>query len=220
MADGCELRLCGVADLDVEPGTVDAIITDPPYPREFLPQWSELAEFAAHALKPGGNLIAMSGHLFLDEIIHRFYETDGLVYRWTLACMTPGGNARIWPRKLYQGWKPMLWYTNGGGGVAAPERWLEDRIVSTPDKRYHEWGQDVAVFNQLVLGFSAYGDLVCDPFLGGGTTAVSALLHGRRFIGCDTDEAAVRKSTARAEGAAEYVRAQKRDRQPDYTPAA
>src|SRR5207249_3416606 len=36
-----------------------------------------------------------------------------------------------------------------------------------------------------VDAFSKAGDLVLDPFLGGGTTAVEALVSGRRFAGFD-----------------------------------
>jgi DNA modification methylase len=45
----------------------------------------------------------------------------------------------------------------------------------------------VTGFERLVQAFSSPGDLICDPFLGSGTTAVAALAHGRRFIGADID---------------------------------
>lgn len=38
---------------------------------------------------------------------------------------------------------------------------------------------------------SALGELVCDPFVGSGTTAVAALSCGRKFIGCDVKRKAV-----------------------------
>ena len=39
----------------------------------------------------------------------------------------------------------------------------------------------------LVSRLTKPGDLVCDPFLGAGSTAVAALKLGRRFVGCDVD---------------------------------
>jgi DNA methylase len=36
--------------------------------------------------------------------------------------------------------------------------------------------------------FSKPGDLMCDPFLGGGTTAIAARTLGRGFIGADNGE--------------------------------
>jgi site-specific DNA-methyltransferase (adenine-specific) len=43
------------------------------------------------------------------------------------------------------------------------------------------------------------GDLVLDPFMGSGTTAVAALRTGRHFVGYDTDEHYIGLATARIE---------------------
>lgn len=50
---------------------------------------------------------------------------------------------------------------------------------------------------RLIQLFSFPGDLVSDPFLGSGTTAVAALKLGRRFCGSDIDPECVRLSQAR-----------------------
>lgn len=49
----------------------------------------------------------------------------------------------------------------------------------------------LALMERLVMTHSDPGDLVVDPFAGLGTTGVAALSSGRRFLGCDTDPAAV-----------------------------
>ncbi len=74
-----------VADLHnyVGANSIDAIITDPPYPREFLSVYTDLAEFAVHALKPGGSLITMVGQSYLPEIIEMLRAQ--LTYHW-VAC--------------------------------------------------------------------------------------------------------------------------------------
>jgi adenine-specific DNA-methyltransferase len=41
------------------------------------------------------------------------------------------------------------------------------------------------IVEPFVLCLTDPGDTVCDPFMGSGTTAVVALRHGRRFVGCD-----------------------------------
>ena len=48
-----------------------------------------------------------------------------------------------------------------------------------------------------MLKHSNPGDLVVDPFLGAGTTAMAALKNGREFAGCDIDENYVAVSRAR-----------------------
>ena len=63
------LLIRGVDDLCpniIEPASLDAIITDPPYPKEFAEVWPMLAKFAAEALKPEGILVALSGSGTLD----------------------------------------------------------------------------------------------------------------------------------------------------------
>jgi hypothetical protein len=50
---------------------------------------------------------------------------------------------------------------------------------------------------ELVAAFTDPGDVVCDPFMGGGTVAVESLAAARRFIGSDLNELAVFVSRAK-----------------------
>ena len=65
------------------------------------------------------------------------------------------------------------------------------------DKRFHGWGQSESGITSLVEKLTDKGNLVCDPFLGGGVTAVAALRLERRFIGSDIDATAVKTTIAR-----------------------
>ena len=51
----------------------------------------------------------------------------------------------------------------------------------------HEWGQSESGMSDAIQRFSNPGDLVADPFLGSGTTAVAALRNGRRFVAGDLE---------------------------------
>lgn len=44
---------------------------------------------------------------------------------------------------------------------------------------------DPSFVRAAIAAFTEPGDVVMDPFMGGGTTAVEALVHGRRFVGVD-----------------------------------
>jgi len=55
----------------------------------------------------------------------------------------------------------------------------EDGIKSHPTQK------PLKLIQQVVLTSSKKGDLILDPFLGSGTTAVVAKNFGRKFLGCD-----------------------------------
>ena len=58
----------------------------------------------------------------------------------------------------------------------------------------------------VIENLSYENDLVVDPFLGSGTTAVAAKRLGRRFVGCDEDEASVNTTLTRLVQEPESVR--------------
>jgi len=198
IGDDYEMIHADLADAEVEPGSVDVIITDPPYPREFIGEYGKLSEFAARVLKPGGSCLAMAGHIYLPEVMAEMAKH--LNYHWIISYLTPGGQAsQVWDRKVIPSWKPVLWFVKGEyeGG------WLGDVVksdVNDNDKAHHHWGQSESGMTRLVERFSKPGELIADPFVGGGTTAVSALTLGRRFIGIDVDGDAVDETLRRIAG--------------------
>ncbi len=60
---------------------------------------------------------------------------------------------------------------------------------------------------RLIELYTYRGDLVLDPFIGSGTTAIAAVKTGRHYIGYDTDEAYVEKARARIAAARAAVAA-------------
>lgn len=182
----------------IEPGSVDVIITDPPYSREFLPLYKTLAKLAAWVLKPSGSLLVMTGQSYLPEVLAAM--APYINYHWVLAYLTPGGqSAQLWQRKVNTFWKPVLWFVNG----RYEGKWIGDvakSAVNDNDKRFHAWGQSESGMAELVERFSNPGDIVLDPFLGGGTTGVVAVKMERRFIGIDVDPAAITTADARITG--------------------
>lgn len=169
-----------------EKGSIDLIITDPPYPREYLPLFDELADASAHALKPGGSLLVLCGQSYMPEIMASM--TPHLTYQWMLSYLTPGGQSvQLWQRQVNTFWKPVLWFVNGDYSG----QWIGDVVksaVNDNDKRFHEWGQSVSGMVDLVGRFAKSGNVIVDPFCGAGTTGIAALRHGCQFVGVDIDE--------------------------------
>lgn len=184
-----------------KPDMLDIIICDPPYPGEYLPVYESLAKLAAKALKPGGSLLVMIGHYYLYEILTMMRPY--LNHHWTCCYYMPGAKAQVWQKKVRTSWKPVLWFVKG----QYEGNWRDDKFISdSPDKTYHDWGQSVSGMEDIIEKFSKPGDVILDPFLGGGATGIAALKLKRRFVGIDSDKDAVLTSKARIEA---YLRKEK-----------
>jgi 16S rRNA G966 N2-methylase RsmD len=188
------LHHCGLSDAPLADDSVDVIITDPPYAREFLPVYSELAALAMRVLKPGGPLVVMISQGYLPEVLARL-TMPGLDWRWELCFKCPGQSSIVYSPRVTPMWKPVLLYQKSGKRQL---EWFLDVIDGGGrDKRFHEWGQSESGTAQLIERFSLPDDLILDPFVGGGTTGVVALRLGRRFIGIDRDSDSIAITRAR-----------------------
>lgn len=110
----CDLRCGDFRDVlaNIPDGSIDLILTDPPYPAEFLPLWTALAQFAVAKLAPQGVLAAMSGQTHLPEVIARLGEH--LTYRWMIAYRMSGAANVVHARRVSTMWKPVLVYGSTG----------------------------------------------------------------------------------------------------------
>lgn len=177
--------------LELPDHSVDLILTDPPYPAEFLPLWEDMARAALRILKPGGYLAAYSGQRFLPEI----YAMLGrhLEYQWTAAVRHSAGFHKIWMHDLLNAWKPILIYSNG-----APRqkmRGMHDLITGgMGDKLAHHWAQPESEAADLIENLSNVGDTVLDPFMGSGTIPRAAYRMKRLAIGFEVDPAHFRRA--------------------------
>jgi hypothetical protein len=186
----CDLRVCSCQELFASGIKPDAVITDPPYEAEYLPVYKELAKACV-----GVPLVAvMVGHTYLPEVMNAL--CGRLKYRWMLAYLTPGGQAvQVWTRKVNTFWKPVLLFGES-------DEWFGDVAQSRTndnDKRFHQWGQSESGMADLINRLTKPGDLICDPFAGGGTTAVVSLALGRRFVGCDISQECIDAARQRVE---------------------
>ncbi|KKM81717.1 hypothetical protein LCGC14_1326960 [marine sediment metagenome] len=170
---------------ELKPNSVDAIITDPPYPREYLPLYEKLGEVSKFVLKPGGSLVVMIGQSYLPEILNMIAKS--LNYQWLVSYQTPGGqSAQLWQRKVNTFWKPVIWFVKG----VYEGKWIGDvakSSVNANEKQFHQWQQSESGMLDLVDRFTKRGNIVLDPFMGSGTTGYASVKLGRHFIGIDID---------------------------------
>ena len=193
------LHHCAVADLRmyVAPGSVDLIFTDPPYEPEALPAYIDLANFAAHALKPGGVVAVLTGNLFLPDVLRNLTGNPAIKYLWQMAYVMPGASTMVRPPRMHQHWKPLLVFCKGNYAG----EWHND-VITVPTRREqenddHKWQQQYEGIKLALSKWATPGQLVCDPFVGAGTTGVAAQALGCGFIGADIDADALATTRGR-----------------------
>ena len=209
-ADICQLYTADIRGglPEIADESVDVIITDPPYPSEYIPLYGELSRVASRVLKSGGSLIVMTGQSYLPEVLNELGRK--MKYHWCMSYQTPGGQSpQLFSKKVNTFWKPVLWYVKGnyngdyiGDVLKSP--------VNANEKEYHEWGQSLGGMLDIVERITNPGDVILDPFLGGGTTGAAAVSMGRKFIGTDIEAKNIEVSRSRIEEAYNDVRSKTR----------
>lgn len=174
------------------PHQYDFIVTDPPYPKEYLSLYETLAQRAKEWLKPDGLLVAMCGQSYLDEIYYMM--SKHIDYYWTAAYLTPGQPTPLRQRQVNSTWKPLLIFSHGDyKGKIFGDVFKSDGN----DKSMHKWGQSESGMYDIVSKICLPGQSILDPFCGAGTTGIAALKHGCFFDGVDIDQENVNISIGR-----------------------
>jgi site-specific DNA-methyltransferase (adenine-specific) len=205
-----DLRLGRWQDVltDVE---VDAVICDPPYgERTHAGQpgqrgqdgagfrslgYSSLDPYAVHEIvrewapRTRGWMCFMTSHDLIPHYEAALSEAGRYVFaplpvinRYLVRLAGDGpGSGSVWmmvarPRtsKMSKWGALPAWYIRSAGDAESPR----------------QGGKPLGLMRAIVRDYSRPGDLVCDPFAGGGTTLAAAILEGRRAIGAEVDPAA------------------------------
>jgi 16S rRNA G966 N2-methylase RsmD len=188
---------------------VDVIITDPPYGRDALPLYKDLATFAQTVLVPGGWMFCLTGW-GLDWDIRQIFTRAGLefvtvcTYLMAGATLTGKKHTSTGYRVFQQQAKPLLWYQKRGTKLDRRRAGTSDlvrEVVSSQKKKgpvivgttdldrtdFH-WQQSLSAFKQIVWFYTNPQDVICDPCMGSGTTVIAAIAQGRqRVIGIEKD---------------------------------
>jgi site-specific DNA-methyltransferase (adenine-specific) len=177
----------------IRPSSVDLVLTDVPFGKEFLSQLCELAAFAERVLVKGGLFVTYTGQYYLPQVMEAFGKH--LTYRWAAMSTWDGDSNLIHPLNIASQCKPILVYTKGPW--TKRDRWGDVFFAATKEKRWHPWQQSLEEVERLVRYFSEPGDLVCDPCSGGATTAAACFNLGRRCIACDCEKEYVARGKKR-----------------------
>jgi 16S rRNA G966 N2-methylase RsmD len=162
----------------VADGSLSLIFTDPPYDRKAIELFDGLGEFAASKLADGGSLMAYVGHIQIQDALNAL--SKHLRYWWVCCCLHSGGESLMREYGIRVGWKAVLWFVKGTRDDK--QDIVHDVMSGGREKSHHDWQQSQSEAEYWIDHLCPIDGIVCDPFLGGGTTAAAAKSLGRKWI--------------------------------------
>ena len=171
---------------------VDLVLTDPPYGikrdkgfggaggfngkkpiarRQYNDNWDKErpSEFCfKEILRIGKNILIFGGNYFADILPQ---SKHWVVWDKLNTMPTFGDCELIWTNAKRNSVKKITYQYNG--------------LFGKEKRRYHPTQKPVGLIKKLLEIYSKEGDLIFDPFLGSGTTAVACLELNRHFIGIE-----------------------------------
>ena len=190
---------------ELEADSVSLIFTDPLYDENHIYLYDGLGKVAMRLLRPGGSLITYINQIKLFVIGQKLLA-NGLTFWCPLYLKMAGNSSRYFDRHIEVDIKLLLWFVKGNRPINpsfpktkndGKRNYMGDLIISeVPDKRFHNYGQNPKDVEHIMKYLTATNDLILDPFLGGGSTAVACMNLQRRFIGIDVDPMAIERTTA------------------------
>jgi len=174
----------GMKQLDDE--CIDLIFTDPPYGKDGIYIYEEVSKEAKRILKNGGICIFYASDYWLDKTFPICMKY--LDYFYLFHKINNRGTASIFPKKIFAGGKSILLFSKG-----KPKKmdWLNNVIsISALEKESHplNWQQIIQDAIKFIKTYSNEGDIVLDPCIGSGTTAIACRQLRRNFIGFEKDK--------------------------------
>jgi site-specific DNA-methyltransferase (adenine-specific) len=201
---GYELRTGDLREVwaDIASSSIDSAVVDPPYAEEHIPIFEDVGRLLARVLAPGRLAAVYCGNMHLDEEL-RLLLAGGLTYVWHGVNVLPGRHTRVRVRMVNGRHRSVVLLA---AGAYRPRKWIHDTYVAQgrggPETRpLHPWQQALGPVTHWVQMVSQPGEVVFDPCVGSGTTAVAALAEARRFVGGDIDPACVATARERIEAA-------------------
>jgi DNA modification methylase len=168
---------------DIPDDSIDLIFTDPPYAKQYLYLYEELANNAPRMLKEGGSLVMYASQYALPEICD-YMKNSELKFRWPIAVIHTGSSDKMFSDTVIVTYKPLLWYFKGTQPkILEP---IKDSIESKPpNKSLLSWTRSIVEAEDIISKLTAPNDVVLDCMMGAGTTGIAALKLKRKFVGIE-----------------------------------
>lgn len=213
LAEGVTLFLGDCREVLPVLGTVDHVITDPPYEKEAhktgrrtqaTVKYGVNADLDFDAITEDQRRLAAEQTVSISSGWCLYFcqaeaagawrdaiEAAGGKYKRTMVWIKPDSTPQLNGQMPAPGYEsmPLAWCGTGhsrwnGGG----RRGVFTHLTNQSDRDgIHPTEKPISLMVELIDLFTNASELVCDPFMGSGTTGVASVRRGRRFIGIEKD---------------------------------
>jgi DNA modification methylase len=157
-------------------GSVDCVVTDPPYGIKKA-EWDEYFPtiWLSEVWRVTNHLLIACGNPEMFYVAQQVGHVRSMIIMHSRNGMKRGAIS-------FGNWFPVL---ACGEWDFQPRPNHISFNVSITETIDHPSPKPIHAMEQIIRYYTNPGDLICDPFIGSGTTAVAARNLGRHFIGCD-----------------------------------
>jgi len=191
-------------------GCVDLVVIDPPFDIEEL-DYEQFFVRCADTMKEGATIYcywSSKGITFLEPLFRQAFHLRNII-----AIRTKNFICHPWDKAAFDfKWTPVFFGTKGQLNYELRKKaFAEDYHTGdawncvmpqsnwVQEKRIHRFQKPEESIERMIRISSSPGDLIFDPFIGSGTTAVVADRLGRKFFGCDINPDYVEMALERLE---------------------
>lgn len=216
---------CLVGLKDIEDGSIDLIVTDPPY----LINYHSAKYDTSHKFStPIANDTNKSLIIDIMPELYRVLKDDSAIYMFCSPNTVEFFKAEI--EKYFNVKNLIIWVKNNGtigdcfaaysrgyeiciyankgrkfiNGKRITDVWSSEKIPGLKkivgQNQLHQNQKPLELIKLMIEKSSSMGELVLDPFMGSATTAVAAMELGRNYVGFEMDPYYFRVAKQRIEG--------------------
>jgi DNA modification methylase len=220
MKEGIYLDDCLDGMKLISDGTVDCVITDPPYGINFISNHrkydSEVDspimndenfdyDLISNVIKESHRILADNSHIYVfgsDGVIGNIKDIVSRYFTFKNILVWNKGNTGMGDLEGQFG-KDCEFIVFAQKGRRLFKNGRPSALITVPridpNKLIHSCQKPKLLISYLIEVSTEANELICDPFLGSGTTALASRELGRRFIGFEKDERVYNLASKRLE---------------------
>lgn len=162
-----------------------------------IPEFKDWAKRCYEVLEDGSHAYFMTNTTNLNDMLNELLSVGFKLHEilvWDKGCHTP--------QQYYLRATEFVLFVRKGKAKYINNMGTKN-ILSVPAKkgdRAHPSEKPVELMRIFIENSTSEGDIVFEPFMGGGSTGVASIMSGRQFIGCEVDDKYFNVSVNRVKG--------------------